>query len=436
MKTMQKIVISIVVLITGCTPTAMPSQVGGEGVSTLLPSNSTATVIVPTVTSTFLPTSTIETNIGNDCFETLDKVPDDKTGTGVVILENRKILNGRIAPGFFLLNLETGESIDLEKPNEGLSGGFVSPDRTMMSAEFVAFEIKDNNYIILDEELLIMTADGAIQKRLPIENGAVSSAVWLDNQHLIFDISGLDSEESRGVKPSTLLVMNPFTGERKTLKADFPEMYDGYPPPFWGEPWGYSLSVYNQILSHVVYLSEGGYTYVLWDIQQKKEITRFLHWNIANHEQPRWSPDGSKFVISAYFGDISLWPQPADGLFLIDVEGNVSKLLNTNKDIFIYDHFWSPSGRYIALLQGLPDAGIQKKRLLVLDTQTSQVVDTCIEYRSLIQNDIPIWSPDETQILLYDNTEDGSDVILVDLVKRIAFQIAEDMESKGWMKSP
>jgi hypothetical protein len=72
----------------------------------------------------------------------------------------------------------------------------------------------------------------------------------------------------------------------------------------------------------------------------------------------------------------------------------------------------------------------------VLDTQTSQVVDTCIEYRSLIQNDIPIWSPDETQILLYDNTEDGSDVILVDLVKRIAFQIAEDMESKGWMKSP
>jgi len=186
----------------------------------------------------------------------------------------------------------------------------------------------------------------------------------------------------------------------------------------------------------VVFLGEGGYTYILWDLQQKKEITRLLHWNISGPEIPRWSPDGSRFVMSAYFGDMSLWPQPADGVYVVDAEAKIEKLMSTGANVFILDHFWSPSGRYIALLQNIPNSEIQEKKLLVLDTQTSKIVDTCVQYRSWTMNDTPIWSPDETQILLYDNTQEHSEVRLVDLMKRVAFPVAEEMEPRGWMKLP
>jgi Tol biopolymer transport system component len=284
--------------------------------------------------------------------------------------------------------------------------------------------------------LLVLGADGSIQKALPWEKDAVSGASWLDNENVVINIAGANQSENQGIKPDTLLVLNPFTGKRQIRKPDYPNLYDGYPLPFWSEPWGRSISVYNPRLSHVVYLSEGGYTYVLWDVNKKKEVKRLLHWNIASDEQPRWSPDGSKFVMSAYLGDTSSWPQPADGLYLVDTQGNTSKLLSTNRDSYILDHIWSPSGRYIALLEGVNNPEIQQKKLLILDTQTLKIIDTCVEYHSLTQSDTPIWSPDETQLLLYDNTKEHSQVILVDLVKHIAFPIADDMEPRGWMKSP
>jgi len=426
----------ILFFFAGCATVATPSRLGDGDVLTSSPVISTETFVHITITP-ILPTQTSENSIGNSCFETLDKEPEYKLGKGIIVLDNKKIdSTGFLEPGFFLLNMETRKFIDLEKPNEGFGNAFVSPDGTMLSAEYVKFQKEDDNVKTLKDELLIMTADGAIQKTLPWEQGWVSGAVWLDNQRVVINVAGLDPNESRAVKPSTLLVLNPFTGERRILKPNLPEIYDGYPLPFWGDPWRYSLSVYNQSLSRAVYLSEGGYTYVLWDMQKRQELLRLVSWFSGNDERPSWSPDGSKFIVSAYFGNMDSWPQPADGLYLIDTEGNVSKLLSTNKDVYFYDHFWSPSGRYIALLVDKSNSVETRKRLWVLDTQSSQVVDTCIEYRSLSGDDMPVWSPDETQILLYDNTPEGSKVILVDLMNRIAFQIAEDMEPKGWMRFP
>ncbi|MEP7134757.1 MAG: hypothetical protein ABI904_07465 [Chloroflexota bacterium] len=434
----HKTIILIGSLVVGCVPPpATPTQIGRENVPTLLsPLVLTATVVSSTVTPiSTAPTS--ENSNSSNCFEVLDKAPEDKLGTGVVVLENRKYDSiGRGLPGFFLLNMQTRKINDLDKSNEGFGKAVVSPDGTMLSVEYVKFEREGDNVKTLKDELLIITADGTILQELQWEQGWVGDAVWLDDQRVIINVAGLDPEESRAVKPSTLLVLNPFTGERKILKPDLPGIYNGYPLPYWGEPWGHSLSVYNRPLSRVVYLGGGGYTYVLWDVEKKRELLRFVSWFSGNDERPSWSPDGSKFVVSAYFGNMDLWPQPADGLYLIDTEGNVSKLLSTNRDVYFYDHFWSPSGKYIALLVDKSDSVEIRKRLWLLDIQTSQVVDTCIEYRSLSGDDMPIWSPDETQILLYDSTQAGSKVILVDLVERITYQIAEDMEPKGWLKSP
>jgi Tol biopolymer transport system component len=103
------------------------------------------------------------------------------------------------------------------------------------------------------------------------------------------------------------------------------------------------------------------------------------------------------------------------------------------------DYFWSPSGRYLALYWMDPNSGqsTSSRNLVILNTQTLEAVDTCVQFSLPLDIPAPVWSPDETQILLNDAYLDNHQrVILVDLQKNIAFPIAEDMQAQGWMKSP
>lgn len=426
-----------VLLLVACVPTTKTPDIEQNEITTQSVT-SIATNIPPQQTlSVPTPTTLYESAANEKCFEIADKAPLGKIGYGIAVFENFKIEeDGFGMKSSFLLDMETREIVNVKEAHEGFVDAFVSPDGTMLSAEYLKLEREGGHTKRLKDDLVIMTADGMIQKRLPWEVGWVSGAVWLDDQHVVINIAGLTPEESRAEKPNSLLVLNPFTGERQILTPDFPNMNMEYPLPWWGEPWGHSMSVYNKFLSHAVYLGDDGNTYILWDIKQKKEIMRFVHFNNTIDEQPRWSPDGTKFIASGYFGDMSRWPQPPDGLYLIDLSGNVSMLMSVKNNSLVRGHFWSPSGRYIALFMHV-DQAEWPKRLMVLDTQALEVIDTCVVTQSSDDYDMPIWSPDETQILLYDQTNpEHAKVILVDLVKQIAFPIAEDMEPRGWMKSP
>jgi len=120
----------------------------------------------------------------------------------------------------------------------------------------------------------------------------------------------------------------------------------------------------------------------------------------------------------------------------VDNDGNPSELV---AGFGIFDYFWSPSGRYVALelLGAKASDGYYNDRLAILDVQTKKITDYCVEFRSSAGDPSLIWSPDETQILLNDKYITGHwRVILVDLTKGTAFPIAEDMIATGWMKSP
>jgi Tol biopolymer transport system component len=236
------------------------------------------------------------------------------------------------------------------------------------------------------------------------------------------------------------LWLDPFTGGRRTLSPDFPNLYDGYPLPDWGKPWGMSLSVYNARITRAVYLAKPGYAYVLWDMQKKQAL---LNWvDISQDDPPRWSPDGSKFLMSVADASDTPGVYP-NGLYLVDENGTVS--LPALSDIYaasqtsVQDYFWSPSGRFIAFLADVKDVpnGEFKERLWVLDLQIRKITDYCVEFTPTQDGASLIWSPDETQILLNDQfSRDRRRVILVDLARGIAFPIAEDMIATGWMKSP
>jgi len=307
---------------------------------------------------------------------------------------------------------------------------FVSAKLDKLSALLVTFDMGDAEKIV-KEELLIISADGIVLNKIPWPSGGVSGATWLNQEEVIINIAGLDQAENKGLVPNSLLVLDPSTQGTRILKSDFPGLFETYPFPYWGEPWGRSLATYNSSLSRVVYLGEGGYTYILWDLQSQKELKQLLHGAGA---PPRWAPDGSRFVISAYLGKQNLWPQPDDGLYSVDIDGQISKLINLpNQDgEFVSDYIWSPSGDYLLLLVGNPFSN--KVKIYILDTLSFRTLDTCFIYQPAIYSAVPIWSPDEEKILLFSNNETGSDVIMVDLKNKTMQLITKNMEPKGWLK--
>jgi len=281
---------------------------------------------------------------------------------------------------------------------------------------------------------LLMSADGKVKKTLPWGKnwaGWEGRIAWLDNQRLV--LTYLAPTDQANVVEDEMLVLNPFTGSQRILTLTFPDVYDG---PENHDPVHYSPS-----LTRVVYLTGvGDDTFKLLDIQQKKPLLVWTEFKGYEQNIPRWSPDGKKFIIYGILGELRVIPTDLHyTLYLVDNDGNSSELVSRHADFWIEDYFWSPSGRYLALLlRGTAPDGYSDDRLAILDLQTKEIVDECVEFRGMPYSDPPlIWSPDETQILLDDQySEDHMRVILVDLAKGTAFPIAEDMAAVGWMKAP
>jgi len=264
---------------------------------------------------------------------------------------------------------------------------------------------------------------------------------WLNNQQLIFNITFLYPETTGGDNPQHFLVLNPFTGKQQYLIAKFPNIFDWTgPASTWDYPWNDSRVAYNSTLSHAVYLGEETIQYSLWDMTKGKSVANIL--SLQGHTgPPRWSPDGSKFLMFGFLGDVANLPAEFDyHLYLVDTDGNM-RTVDEGLDMNIGGYFWSPSGRYIALYIYLDN---KYNRLVVLDTQSMGITDYCVNFiptGDYIETP-PIWSPDESQLIIEDeipraniNQEYHSQLILLDFTKGTAVQIAEDTQAKGWMTS-
>lgn len=397
---------------------------------TLLPNK--ANTPTPTATPTIPP----EVHLQFQCLEVAPMLPPGAKSSGILVLQSTTPWNnGRYKSNTYLHDVITSQAIQIAEADENQAGVTISPDGKLMAYKSVLF---DKAGKIIQENLVISSADGQRLKVLPWEEGWVRLPGWLGNKQLILNLAGLDAEENKGEKPATLLALNPFTGERQVLKADFPGMYN-HPASFWE---GWSGRVYDPMLTRAAYVQaideKQEIALALWDLQKKQVLGRLLPYYSLS--MPRWSPDGSRLVTSALVED-------PDGreLFLMGRDGRVEQLTNllpyAGATGSLYS--WSPDGRYIAnwiAKKGLPK-GKNGAELIIIDTDTRQVTDYCVwvsvggdGYNSY---PVPIWSPDGKQLVLYDWYEkDHSRVILVDLEHGYAAQIAEDMEPMGWMLAP
>lgn len=411
--------------------------------------------------STFLPTASDvfvyppETRTKSQCLEIESMPVQDMDSSGVLILENRASLDdGRYEPGTFQLDMSSGQITEITMAGENQVEHIISPSGRLMAYENVTSNTAGK---VVKDELVVANAKGETLSITPWEEGWVEMPAWLDNERVVINASGLNPEETAGEKPATMLVFNPFSGERQILKQDFPRILNTPSTlsailPFWD---GWSGAIYDSTLTRAIYPRFIGnndemYTYAVWDPSKQQLIATledvFSVFSMSTtFPMPKWSPDDSQFV----FRGVVRGADPVKNIELYKVsrDGQTEQLTHLSSVAYVWEssYSWSPDGRHLAMFLGPPLGTVSEQaRVAVLDMATLDVTDYCVQitfggegYGAGGPIWSPIWSPDSRQFVITDWFEkDHRRVILVDIEKNVATQIAEDMEPVGWMIAP
>ena len=200
---------------------------------------------------------------------------------------------------------------------------------------------------------------------------------------------------------------------------------------------------FNPKATLAIYKNNGGNTSLL-DIAQKRLLGEVRD---AEQRAPiaRWTLNGNQAAIvgAAQVGEH--WVEAGDNIFSVSQDGQMAQLTHLadhfGMSFGIYSLSWSPNSRYIAFWMWYSE--VNNWQLAVLDMETKQVTDYCIEtdpYASsghaLLKVSAPIWSPDGQQIIVEHRTDEDGYVVLLDITKDVAFLIAQNAVPLGWMAAP
>jgi hypothetical protein len=379
-------------------------------------------VFQPTATATRIPTPTIlptdtataqpESRHDFQCLEVKTGQLEPGVYTGTIVLR------GYEESPSYLFNLSTVDMKPLVAGKEGKSSIFekVSPDHIWLAYE--KFQ---------EHGLVVRTVDGKKAIDIPEEEDWYGLSGWLDNRRLLITLEGGPS-----------LVFNPFTGERRVLSNDFP--YLAEPIGIGADWWG--IAAYNPSLTRAVY-PKVGRKIVLWDMQAQREVTSLFSAMRPFGRRPVWSPDGDEFILALQIYNSDLEPLPEE-LYRVSKYGQQTKITNLGsyyENVGIAGYSWSPDADQVAFWLTHPSGNNEDyvKRLAILNMETSQVTEYCINGDVYGDIEPPVWSPDGTTLVV--ESRDHIDinrrlVVLVDLNNGWAAQIAEDLTPVGWMVSP
>jgi hypothetical protein len=377
-----------------------------------MPFTSTSTPTVqPTVFPTSSPTVLPAARLDFQCLEIGHGLPMTGTYTGTIVL------GGYTETLSYRLDLSAWIMEPLVEGYDGKSiFEAVSPDRKLL-----AYQVFHENWLI------VTTFDGKEQPiHISWEEDWGGIKGWLDNQHLQIYIEG------------GLLVLNPFTGERRELPDNFPDLRE---PIGSGADW-WDIS-YNPTLTRAVYSRDPGDVHgnriVLWNMQTVQAVTYLTSRNNPYGGEPVWSPRGDEFVMTLEDYDETK-ASLSDELYRVSQDGQITRVTNLsayyNKLVSVQKYSWSPEANQIAfwVWYGWKDS-FQKDQLAVLDLDTLQVMSYCIDGAAV--GDHPVWSPDGKQLIIEGRIDkDRLGTILVDLDRKQAFQIAGYFRPAGWMVSP
>jgi len=405
-------------------------------------------VPLPLVAPTAMTPEPSDAHIKIQCLVVESALPPSVTSSGTLVLDSR------VDDGYgryknldtYFMDMAARSSIQVVKSRENLADFAVSPDRRWIAYSQNLSDVNQKNPIL---NLVIAMGDNQVIKVLPWEEDW-QSYNWLDNQQIVIvAYSQANRDVFARLDSISFLLLNPFTGERKNLPRDFPNMYDLPPLPNWD---GWVETVYSPSMTRAVYLKgdvSGPLYYVLWDPQQSKEVSNVQI--IGDLDAiPRWSPNGERFAFAPSLF-LNKDRYPSYELFSVDTNGKMTQLTHLADyypRVYIDDLSWSPDGRYIAFwYSSWQDTTISfdvlgNRNLAVLDTTTGWVTDYCINGEDDASIGLriyppPLWSPDNNQVVVQSQVSKNSfQTVLVDIEENRAFRIAEDLEPVGWLTAP
>lgn len=376
-----------------------------------------ATSGVEIKTPSVLITPTESILLEKECFDIEKAIPRTNSVVGYLIIESEPAVPPE-EKNIYALNLESHENVPLldaikSKVKFQPNTYTISQDR-----KWLIYFLSDSSS---KSTLYLATIDGRHQESAYWNNGWGESAIWL-NQNQLF----IPPDQNR----LSALILNPFTGEWKELRSDFPS----------GLNFAYPYFYYNSTLSNAIYVS--GDNYILW-----KASTNTDDWiksTYGAYLAPKWSLSGDYAALIIREEDNSTGAI-RDDLLLVNQRGDETSLsyhlpvYQENQTIRIQAFDWSPDNQHIAFsLEVKKNKDSTASRMLfVVDALSGHVVEYCYPIKP---NSNLIWSPSGGQLIIetynHDNNEESNKVVIIDMKEKWASQIAENIHPVGWMVLP
>lgn len=438
----------LAVLVTGCslkkpdysfnpTPYASATHVS----SSVSPTNQAVATIAPIPSSEpaalntlpYKQTLLLTTTIQQQEFLELSAIPTDWTYHGTIIFAG-KVIYPNNSVDFYrdavnLYDLKTGQTQLISQYK--IIDIVVSPDRRK-------YALRDRN----DDQIKVFSSSGQILATILPEIYPWSLSQWLDNEQLVLSVNQPLAGTDYIVYPRDIVVVNPFVNNYRRLVSDYPDIDQANNRTMWEG--GYT-TVYDSTLSRVVYAASidedysghHGLGYVLLNMDNQEKLAQIVTGNFS--ATPKWSPDGSKFIVSEWWDE---------GLFyLVTRDGKITRIVNSDadaasKETYRYPSFysWSPDGRYIAFwLEALDKDNAGHAILTIMNTITGETTDTGIlaghVEAGLFDAYVPVWSPDGKNVVTIANRKENGtfDTVLVDLERRVVMKIDESLSPIGWL---
>lgn len=296
-------------------------------------------------------------------------------------------------PGF-LWDIKTGNNITITNPQyQDYQPGrvVISPD-----GKTIAYNaINQNNY---NSVLTIISSQGELlfQKKEG-DNESIGPLYWLNNSTLVIFRWIFGGEEN------LIYLVNVNTGEVQNLNIEFPDQIDLIVNPSYQEHFDTLKSVYySPNMEELVYTDETTREYILWDVNNDKEMMRIPF--IFTMNIPRWAPDGSGFITGNRYKTLSGYETSSCELYLVHTNGQVERLTYLSdyyESVGFENYAWSPDGKKIAFwfeAYYSDDFNDYDDFFGIYDLDTGSVDQYCFEYYggwNLTQ-----WSPDSKYVLL------------------------------------
>lgn len=346
--------------------------------------------------------------------------------------DNILLMYGADSSTLYLSNLVNNNKKELRYGQDVVPFDIIiSPDRKL-----VAMTMLTTTPLAETTKLLIIDADGTIQKDFVWKKEWGRIAAWLDNRHVLI-VKQADLQLSI-YNPETVILLDINSGQDVELQAMYPDRNQ-----VEYVNWNLINYVYSPDLTRVLYpISKVDYGYVnyvaLWDTKNE-EVLATLPVELTETSLPEWSPDGSQILISGLASKPGEFSTNRRGqeLFIIDANGKVTQVTQfTNYysgTVTIQKYTWSPDGQSIAFW--LQTEHMDNPQLATFNISDGHTINHCISALSFHAVSRPIWSP-SGDYLVVNHPKPGTDVsetLLMNVSQNAFAQIAESVTPVGWM---